>query len=62
MSMFVVLLIGLFSQNYALGSWVKMYPKDLVEKSDVILIGEISGLIGLEKRKSPPPANLYCVG
>lgn len=59
LSMFVILLIGLFSQNYALGSWIKMYPKDLVEKSDVILIGEISGPLGLEKRKSSPPANLW---
>lgn len=58
-SMFVFLLAGLLSHNYALGSWIKMYPKDLSEKSDVILIGEISGPIGVEKRKASPPPNLW---
>lgn len=53
---FLILVTWLFPQNYALG-WVKTNPKDLVEKADVILIGEISGPIGVERTKLPQPPN-----
>ena len=58
-SMCLFLITGLFTTNYALGSWIRMYPKDLIEKSDVIVIGEVFGPIGVEKRITPPPHHLW---
>jgi len=55
-----VLILGLFFSTYALvdcvgASWVGFTAEELIEKSDVILIGEIVGTVGEERINSMPP-------
>lgn len=52
-----ILLVGLFLlgrvlANTANASWVGLSTEELIQKSDVILIGEIMGQVGEEKRSS----------
>ncbi|KJS21373.1 MAG: hypothetical protein VR72_10720 [Clostridiaceae bacterium BRH_c20a] len=40
--------------NIVCASWIKLSPKDLIEKSDIILVGEIIGPVGEERYEDSP--------